>query len=334
MGSELGRFCELMLQRYGGPQRIGLDTATLAGEFVRRFALSSIPTLLEVRQLLDEHYKVARIEPKDITCLPSLSYQEDQEWVIEYDANQSVGRTLHSIMHELYEVIQHTFEEVVPVYRAPWHDHCLKPFADRFAAAVVMQPAVYLPALLETGLDIVAVRQVLHSPRQAPSYASVAIRMQELLRPPHFRDTVPFYLAIYERLPLKSGDNRGGRRPVADFSARYVVRSSEIRISEGFGPPRRLDLYPRRLLARRGDAPVPDFLATEVIRTRRALYVERVRFDLLGVKDLCMIARPVIWFSYVAKVIVLGVRLEHAHLLERQVMSLEDAIVYNEWSVT
>jgi len=47
-----------------------------------------------------------------------------------------------------------------------------------------MQPEVFLPVLLESGLDIFSLRLRFHM----RSYASVAIRVRELLKPPAVDD--------------------------------------------------------------------------------------------------------------------------------------------------
>ncbi|GBD11796.1 hypothetical protein HRbin23_01475 [bacterium HR23] len=62
--------------------------------------------------------------------------------------------------------------------------------ADRFAAAVLMQKEVFVPYLLQTGFDLLAVRHQFHR-----SYASVIYRARELLG-----DRLDFLIALYERV--------------------------------------------------------------------------------------------------------------------------------------
>ena len=157
MAKSLKDFCTSMMMTHGKPEVIAYDIGTLAQNFVEYFGLSSYPNLIELKLLLDEYHKIATIRPGHLGGLSALHYPDDHKKLnIEYEADDWVGRSEFSIVHDCYEAVQETFEEMVLGYKAHRDptDLCMKPYADRFAAAVLMQPLVFIPAILETGIDI------------------------------------------------------------------------------------------------------------------------------------------------------------------------------------
>ena len=241
---------------------------------------------------------------------------------IEYEATNWQGRVEFTIVHECYEAIQETFEDIVrgyKAYRDPAEPTCMKPFANRFAAAVLMQPEVFLPVLLESGLDIFSLRLRFHM----RSYASVAIRVRELLKPPAVDDGVDFLIAIYDRESEGEPHQWDFDCCANDFCVGCVVKTSGIRLSKSRRRANyRSYLLPRRLFPIKGETPAGGFIVDEVIEWKRPIYYEKVKFDMLGTNHMALLARPVRWYGRLAKVILVAVRTKDSHLLQKQIDGL------------
>jgi len=323
MAKSLKDFCILMLKTYGRPEAIAYDIGDLAHHFVEYFGLSSYPNLMELKLLLDLHHQMASIQPSSMGGLTGCHYLDSfKKLNIEYEAMDWQGRIEFTIVHECYEAIQETFEFMVQGYKA-YRDTdqptCMKPFANRFAAAVLMQPEVFLPVLLESGLDIVSLRLRFYM----RSYASVAIRVRELLKPPAVNDGVDFLIAIYDR--NSEGEPRGWdfKCCANDFCAGCVVKTSGIRLSRSRRRANyRSYLLPRRLFPVKGEMPAGGFIVDEVIERKRPIYFENVKFDMLGTNQMALLARPVRWYGKLAKVILVGVRTRDSYLLQKQIDGL------------
>lgn len=182
-----------------------------------------------------------------------------------------------------------------------------------------MQPEVFLPVLLESGLDIFSLRLRFHM----RSYASVAIRVRELLKPPAVDDGVDFLIAIYDR--NSEGEPREWDFDCCanDFCAGYVVKTSGIRLSRSRRRANyRSYLLPRRLFPVKGETPAGGFIVDDVIEWKRPIYYENVKFDMLGTNNMALLARPVHWYGRLAKVILVAVRTRDSYLLQKQVEGL------------
>ena len=147
---------------------------------------------------------------------------------IHYEATDWLGRNEFTIVHECYEAIQETFEKIVPGYQAQRDPSslCMRPYADRFAAAVLMQPDVFTAAMMATGLDICSLRRYFNF--YSRSYSSVAIRIRELLRPPLVDADVDFLIAIYDRQSDREPHLWSFDCCYDDFCAHCVARLQEF----------------------------------------------------------------------------------------------------------
>jgi len=195
----------------------------------------------------------------------------------------------------------------------------MNPDADRFAAAVLMQPEVFTAAVMQTGLDICSLRRYFRN----RSYASVAIRTRELFRPPFIAEDVDFMITIYDR------ENNGDPHHLdlyccpEDFHVSCVVKTPGIRLSKSKTHANfRSYLWPRRLFSVVGERPAPGFIVDEVINEDGPVYYEEIRFDLLGANHMSLLARPVHWFGRLAKIVVVAVRQKDSYLLEKQLFRM------------
>ena len=104
------------------------------------------------------------------------------------------GSSTYTVLHETYEIIHETLWDMNSG-DAPDRKVCRE--ADRFAAAVLMQPEAFASMALASGLDVLALQRAYHC-----SYASVTIRLIEVLRDP------PLMVVLYAR--DEKGDPQAG----------------------------------------------------------------------------------------------------------------------------
>lgn len=330
MADALDNFCEMICSEY-----LNLDNILpeeLAGLFVGHSGLSKNPALAELDSVL-HRYGVKEITALDLKAGKlkghHFSYKE-QDYTVMYEKDLWKGSIEHVMMHELYEIIAERSEKYCPGYKVlPLPKTCTK--ANRFAAATLMQPDIFSPAFIESGLDII---QLHH--RFGKAYSSVAIRAIEVVNA--INQALPdaqqyhFIIAVYQR-GLKKYFKQRGFYSRYNFNVEWSVRTQGIRLGnrgvrwqdggKAKLPNYRAPRYPWHLMPKRGDLALPNSVVSKVIRTGKSCYVEKVTgFDFWGFNDLALIARPVRWCGKVAKVILVGVRTKDKKLLEPQLQKL------------
>jgi len=318
-----------MVQKYGSPSSI--KDGVLAREFAAHFLLSSQPTLMEFHLLCDQLGidMEARKLPLDIGAHHYLD-RSAGKYKLEYEQEQWVGTSEFKVAHDLYEIVQETFEKTCPGYKPPKnpaHPTCMAPYANRFAAALVMNEELLRRAIVETGFDIVA----LHN-QFCKAYSAVAIRAVEVLRD-HPDNTIQVLIAVYERNEPEKDISLWGDCCREKFQARYVVKTPGIKISRkrwGIRAP----CYPRHSLPQKGGRVAPGSLVDHIINGAGPLYIERVwGFDFWGFNDLACLAVPVVWHrknplgTVLAKVILTVMPYEQATLFEPQLQKLKPDVI-------
>lgn len=288
MTRTLDDFCDSLMDQ--GPDLVRLDPAGLADAFVRYFRLSERPTLDEVTRVLRD----AGVAAVVATHLPSglrgfHCVLAAGAYTIHYSTDQWAGAWEHTVLHETYEIIDEMLQDRAPDPAPPRH---LCRDADRFAAAVLMQPAAFTRLAVATGLDVLALRQ--HYRR---SYASVTLRLAEVLR------QQPLLAVLYER--RESGAPAAWTAPSTPgaFRATVVVRTP------GFGVRTAGVLCGRRGgMPRRGRPPAPGSVAAQVVRCGRASYAEEEpSANGLVTGDVAVVAKPVVWHGRLAKIALVAV---------------------------
>ena len=155
-----------------------------------------------------------------------------------------------------------------------------------------MQPRAFEPLALEWGLDVLALQQASRC-----SYASVTIRLAEVLRHP------PLMAILYER--EDDGDPAGWTEP-PDLQATVVRRT------QGFGTPVSFPISGFRGSVPRRGRPLPDgSLAEQAARYGTARYAHDGGYT--------VIARPVVWKGRLAKVVVIAMPDPDGAVLDPQV---------------
>ena len=185
-----------------------LDPETMAARFVRYFDVPARPTMAQLTALLKKagFGRVSgsgRMDAKGIHySTPGGGYD------IHYREDMWEGTQAYSVLHETYEIVHETLHDMnsdSPSDRAV----CVE--AERFAAAVLMQPQVFRPLALEWGLDVPKLQRAFQC-----SYPSVTIRLAEVLH------DLPFMAILYAR------DGKGGPE-------RPEMRVKAARGTGGFG---------------------------------------------------------------------------------------------------
>jgi hypothetical protein len=318
-----------MVGKYGWPAAI--EDEVLAREFADHFWLSPLPTLGELRRLCEGLGIAveARRLPPDI----GAHHYPDRlagRYRLEYGHELWVGTAEFKVSHDVYEIIQETFEKVCPGYEAPRNPAlptCMAPHANKFAAALVINKELMRRWLLDTGFDILALQHRFHK-----AYSAVAIRVVEVLREAA-EDNIQVLIAIYERNEPERDISLWGDCSREKFQVTYVVRTPGIKMARK-GSLVRAFAYPRHVLPRKGDKVVPGSIVDAVINETRPLYVERVTgFDFWSFNDLVCLAVPVVWHrremgvTVLAKVILTVMPYEQASMLEPQLQRLRPAII-------
>ena len=266
-------FCRKLLD---DSPREALDPERLAARFVRYFNVPACPTMDELRSMLrrtgfgevsGRHLDVKGIHYSAPGGGYDIHYRDDL-----WDGGQEF-----TVAHETYEIIHETLWDMNSG-DAPDRRVCRE--ADRFAAAVLMQPRAFEPLALEWGLDVPALQRAFRC-----SYASVTIRLAEVLRHP------PLMAILYER--EDEGDPAGWAEPPD-------LRATVVRRTRGFGTPASFPISGFRGGVPRRGRPLPDgSLAEQAVRYGTARYAHDGGYTVM--------ARPVVWKGKLAKVVVIAV---------------------------
>ena len=195
-----------------------------------------------------------------------------------------------TVLHETHEIIYEILAEIVGQAPYPKRRACRE--ADRFAAAVLMQPGPFSAYALATGLDVVALRG-----HYDLSYAALALRLGEVM------PSQPMLAVLYERR------ERGDPGLWVEIPSIETFRASVAVRTPGFGVrDSRMLCGARGLMPVRGRPLSPGSAAERVVLTGRACYAESEPGRGGARKgDMAMAARPVVWKGRVAKVAVIAV---------------------------
>ncbi len=261
-----------------------LDPETLARQFVHFFGLSSLPTMDEMTEVMRD----AGIGAVSGVPLPNGMQgfhcnSPNGGYDIFYMEEQGQSAREHTVLHETYEIINET---VCHMWfgSKPAHPACRR--ADRFAAAVLMQPERFAASAEASGFDVIALQR-----EYGRSYASVALRLPEVMR------TQPLLSVLYQR------EERNGPLFRTTASVAYF-RASVVARTPGFGPRRSKALCGTRGGTLRWGSPIPPgSLAERVALTGRATYGEAEP----GSGEAAIVGRPVFRSGRLVKISIVAV---------------------------
>ena len=291
MDNTLGGFCRDLLD--GDDPRQPLDPERMAASFVDHFGLSARPSLEELTALAERAGFGTVQEGKMDGLRGAHVGQPGGEYHIYHRDDLWEGSKAHTVLHELYEITLERMAEIhspgMPAPSGPNPVICRQ--AERFAAAALMQPDIFLPYAQASGLDVAALHDVFGC-----SYSSAALRLAEVVRDP------PLMVVLYER--EERGDPEGWTEPA-------VLRARVVKRTAGFGAR-----SSRLICGRRGGLPRKDkalpsgSLAERAVRSGEMEYAEA--------DNVAAIAKPVLWKGRLAKVILVTVPWERRSVLEPQ----------------
>ena len=197
---------------------------------------------------------------------------------IQYDEEQWEGAQEHTVLHETYEIILDALISLRGIPASPRRSVCRE--ADRFAAAVLMQPEPFAAYAVATGFDVVPLQR-----RYRRSYASVTLRLAEVMR------RQPLFAVLYE-----APRSAQAQSPAA-------LRATVVARTPGFGYRRSPLLTGQQgSLPWRGAPPPAGSAAEQAARTGTPIYAEST-----GAQGIALAVRPVRWGGQVAKIAVAAV---------------------------
>ena len=277
-------FCRTLLDEH---PRDALDPEGLAERFVRYFDVPARPTMEELKGLLKragfgEVSGSRHMDAKGIHfSAPGGGYD------IHYREDLWAGTQDYSVIHETYEII---YETLCDMESGSPPDRRVCRQAERFAAAVLMQPRAFEPVAVEWGLDVLKLQQAFQC-----SYAAVSLRLAEVLRHP------PLMVVLYAR-------DTEDRTDPSDLRVKVVRRT------RGFGTPSGFPICGERGGIPRSGRPIPPgSLAEQAARYGTTRYGKDDGYAAL--------ARPVIRNGRLARVVVVAVPDGCASVLGPQMVS-------------
>ena len=270
--------------------REALDPERLAARFVRYFDVPARPTMQQLKNLL-KRAGFGEVSGNGHMDVKGIHYSAPGGgYDIHYREDMWAGTQDYSVVHETYEIIHETLCDMHSG-TAPDRKVCSQ--AERFAAAILMQPRAFEPLALEWGLDVPKLQRAFRC-----SYAAVAIRLAEVLRQP------PLMVILYQT--EDNSDPAGWNEP-PDLRAKVVRRT------RGFGTPAFPVCGYEGGIPRRG-RPIPDgSLAEQAARYGTPRYAHHGGY--------AVIARPVLWKGRVSKVVVVAVPDRDSAILDPQVIA-------------
>ena len=287
----LGGFCRDLLEEL--EQGIRLDPEQLAARFVDYFGLSTRPSLEELTALA-ERAGFGTVQEGRMDGLRGAHIgQPGGEYHIYHREGLWEGSKAQTVLHEMYEITLELMDEIhspgMPVPSGPNPVICEQ--AERFAAAALMQPDVFLPFAQASGLDVAALHDVFGC-----AYSSAALRLAEVVREP------PLMVVLYER------EERGDP---ADWTDPALLRARVVKRTPNFGARRS-----RLIGGLRGGMPRKDKALPSGSLAERAAHSGSAEYG--EADNVAAIATPVLWKGRLAKVIVVAVPWERRNVLEPQ----------------
>ena len=289
----LDRFCTSSI----GPRTGGglVDPACLADRFVHAFSLSPSPRFEEITSLL-RRIGIRSVRGSDLGGrYRGIHYGMDGGcYHIEYEESEGQGSQEHTLLHETYEIIHERLEELQPGLSFPRGKRLCRS-ADRFAAAVLMQPEMFSLFAETTGFDVTALQRAYRR-----SHVTITLRLAEVMR------HQPLLAALYQLCPDPTNGEAGDITLPESFTASVVAGTPGFTIVAR--PGSRLSLE----IPRRGRPVSPGTAVDQVLSTGRPAFLQVLGGGTIaGEAGIAIAARPVVWQDQIEKVAFVAVPLSH-----------------------
>ena len=292
MKETLGGFCRDLLDEHHCDPGHDHSAEAVAARFVERFGVSLRPTLEELKALLSEA-GIGEVQGMRMEGSPKGVHVgiAGEECHIYYKEELWQGARDYTVLHESYEIMHETLCDLDTGTKAE-REVCRE--ADRFAAAVLMQPGEFRELARASGLDVIALQR-----EYGYAYAAVSLRLAEVVR------NLPYSVVLYER----PGRSDPAIWPVGDDLA--ALRATVVRRTKGMGPPASWPITGKRggIPQRHRRVPAGP-LAERAARSGDAEYAEA--------DGLAVVAKPAHWKGRLAKLAVVAVPLEYRAVLAPQ----------------
>ena len=213
----LAGFCHLALN---ADNRRLAGNATYLGRLFRRYVqIERTPSLQRTVDLV----RSLGIVIEEVDYLSSNRpgtnmMSKEGIWYLHYSSKDRPGTQKFTIFHELFEIIQKSFAELVPcngVSQDTESCQSAKRYneqsADRFAGAVLLSPHSLLKHLTDTGCDLVKLAKGLEL-----SHQCLLVAMEQSL------NKIPFVGALYEYQPQ---NEIRSRLKAYDYIPSFVVKT-------------------------------------------------------------------------------------------------------------
>ena len=209
----LDEFCHVLMAH----RSRSLQPTDVAREFVDFFGLSAFPRMEEITALLD----TAGVGAAVCSRLPGgirgvHTGTKNGRYLIEYNVSDWSGAQEHTLLHETYEIVRERLRDLHPEAGFSQGASLCRQ-ADRFAAAALMQPALFGPFAEAVGLDVVALQR-----RYGRAYSSLTIRLAEVMQ------HQPLLAVLYER--KEEGDPRRWTSPARAGRLQGHGRRADARV--------------------------------------------------------------------------------------------------------
>ena len=298
--SDLHRFCQHVVDKYGSPEQASEDDK--AGEF-RAFYLPgrqiNLKTLKSVASACG--IRLNGLEEKGLPAnLRGYHDVYNGNKNIYYRRGDSLSGIENTILHEFREMIEPVFAEVCPDYE-PLRTLAVHMAANRFASSVLLPRESFAAKVYHSGLDVIALSSFYHK-----SCAQVLLRMGEVLR-----GKLCFYAALYEHSKETDGWS------VAYWTGSRNEECPEANVSGLFG-----------FIPKKGHPPQDDSLVDRVIKTGKPHMVRHITLiDEVEDDGLTAIAQPLLMDGALSKVPLMVLLESESDKLNPQVKRIKPVII-------
>ena len=286
-------FCAEILERHDWPGNISADK--LASLFVRHFSLPDFPRFEDLDVLIRDTGVGTIVKTALPTGLRGAHFETlAGHYVIHYSEDDWERAREHTVLHEVYEILQGKFKSLESSYRPPKRPRICR-HADRFAAAVLIQPEMFRLFAEQSGFDVISLQKM-----YGRSYASVALRISEVTT------DQPVLVAVYSRHDLDQPDEWEEPPSEGDFAATLVATTQPFKLA-GVAPRRYPFVFPSGRIPKKGQVPAPDTAVANVIASGRSVSADRVSgYRNHPESDATVLARPVKWHGRLARVVLVA----------------------------
>ena len=290
---QLDRFCASLME--SGTQGVLVEPEWLAERFVSFFDVSGGPRFDEIKTLL-ECLGIQSIRGSNLAGrYRGIHYTMDGvSYHIEYEESEGREAQEHTLLHETYEIIHERLAALQPGSSYSGGRRLCRA-ADRFAAAVLMQPGLFTLFTETSGFNVLELRKAYRR-----SYATLTLRMAEVMA------HQPLRIALYDRATAGPAGEEPTPPVLSSFFPSVIAGTPGFSIQARPGSPLSLEIPRRGKPATQGSA------VDRASSTGEPVFLKVRGGGMMSGEDgMALVARPVIWKGEVEKVAFVAVPISH-----------------------